>query len=107
MGHFETFRDRDGNMMSNEFVPSIPDYFGPNTFYSVELLYVPQIGAFLIYEGKDYVVTQVTTYQEKPDKEVIVTHVMTCYETDEDGEIKPDSSGPITLKSTMSGITTP
>lgn len=104
---FQTFQDKDGNIISNNQIPSVPDYFGKNTYFAVEMHYLPQIGEFLIYEDKNYVITGCTTYQEMSDKEVIVTHVMTCYETDEDGEILPDSSGPITLKSNMPGITVP
>ena len=97
---YDTMYDKSGNLISNEMIPDIPEYFGENTYLGVSLGYLPQIGYTLQYEGKDYEIMSVTTYQEKLDNSVIVTHVLFCLEIDEDGN--DAGSEPIVLKLTDS-----
>jgi len=89
--------------------PEMPVYFGKNTWLSVDLVYVPQIGYFLQKDDKDYEIMAVTTYQEKPGDVVIVTHVLKCLEIDEEGN--DVGNEPINLKisvnSDIYGITVP
>lgn len=95
--------------MTDHMMPEMPAYFGKNTWLSVHLVYTPEIGYILTYDEKDYEIISVTTYQEKPDKDVITTHVVKCLEVDENG----DDAGnePINLKiwgnSDEFGITVP
>lgn len=96
MDNYTTFQDKDGNMMSNNEIPSLPAYFGKNTWLGVKLAYVPEIGYTVTYDGKDYEIMTVTTYQEKSDDVVIVTHVIKCLEIDEDGN--DVGNEPISLK---------
>lgn len=74
----------------------MPQYFGENTIYGVETLYVPQIGYTFIFEDKSYEILRVTTYQEKVGQDVKVAHVLKCLEIDENGE--DAGSEPIILK---------
>lgn len=78
--------DKGVYVMTEYEIPEMPVYFGKNTYLSVHLAYLPQIGYFLTYQDKDYEILEVTTYQEKVDKGVIVTHVLKCLEVDENGE---------------------
>lgn len=91
---------KDGHHVSKGEVPDMPDYFGPNTYLSVTIAYVPFCGAYVEYSGKSYVILRVQTMQEKPTE---MTHIMTCLEIDDEGlEV---GQSPITLNSDMSGIT--
>lgn len=95
---YQTMYDKAGNLISNEQLPDIPEYFGENTWLGVELAYVPQIGYTVRYDDKDYEIMTVTTYQEKADDVVIVTHVLKCLEIDENME--DAGNEPIILKMT-------
>lgn len=95
---YDTMYDKSGNLISNEMLPDIPNYFGENTYLGVNLAYVPQIGYTLAYQDKDYEILACTTYQEKVGNDVLVTHVLKCLEIDEDGN--DVGNDPITLKIT-------
>lgn len=83
---YQTMYTRDGYLVNNENFPSMPAYFGENTPFGVELAYIPQIGYPINYQDKYYEILTVTTYQEKIDNVVHVTHVLKCMETNEDGD---------------------
>lgn len=95
---YDTMYDKAGNLISKEMLPTYPEFFGQNTHYGVKLHYLPEIGYSLSYQDKDYEIMTVTTYQEKVGDVVIVTHVLKCLETDEEGN--DVGNDPITLKIT-------
>lgn len=98
MGQYQTMYTKEGHLINNENFPDMPAYFGENTPFGVKLAYIPQIGYPFTYQDKSYEIMSVTTYQEKPDKSVITTHVLTCLETDENGD--GVGSEPLILKLT-------